>query len=144
MRRHLSLTLSILLVATVAVVAGIAAAGASTAAPTTRPHTVIRIVTGRACVPAAEFCFSPATKSIAPGTRVTWKNATITIHTVSRCSAAVCSGASGGTGTDTGFGSPGTIASGGKYSFVFHGAGTYVYYCMIHGYAVMHGTITVT
>jgi plastocyanin len=144
MRRHLSLTLSVLLVSSVAVVAAIAAAGASTGPQTIVPHTVVRIVSGSACVPAAEFCFSPAKKSIAPGTRVVWRNKTITIHTVTRCTATACNGVTGGTGTDTGFGSPGTIASGGRYSFVFHGAGTYVYYCTIHGYAVMHGTITVT
>ena len=65
------------------------------------------------------------------------------LHTVTRCTPAACSGASGGTGTQTGFGS-GTIAAGGKYAFAFRGKGTYVYYCSIHGYALMHGTITVT
>jgi len=34
--------------------------------------------------------------------------------------------------------------AGKTYSFTFAGAGTYVYYCAIHGYATMHGTITVS
>jgi plastocyanin len=147
MRRHLSLTLSLLLVAasaTVGTAAGIATAGASTRTPLAVPHTSVKIVAGSACKPVALFCFKPTAKTIASGTKVTFKNTTITVHTVTRCAALNCSGASGGTGTDTGFGSPGTIASGGKYSFVFHGAGTYVFYCMIHGYPLMHGTITVT
>ena len=147
MRRHLSLTLSLLLVAAGtagAAAAGIATAGASTRAPLAVPHTSVKIVAGMACKPAALFCFKPTAKTIASGTKVTFKNTTIALHTVTRCVGLSCGGASGGTGTDTGFGSPGTIASGGKYSFVFHGAGTYVFYCTIHGYTLMHGTITVT
>jgi plastocyanin len=141
MRRHLSLTIALLLVVAGAAVAGFATAGASTSL--TRPHVAIKIVPGSACVPSTWFCFKPANRTIARGTKITWKNTTIAPHTVSRCTPTACSGVSGGTGTDTTFGS-GTIASGGKYSFVFHGAGTYVYYCMFHGYTVMHGTITVT
>jgi plastocyanin len=143
MRRHLSLTLCLLVVAVGAAVAGVASASASTtAAPVAR--TSIKIVGGTACKPASEFCFKPAMKTVVPGTKVTWVNKTLTVHTVTRCSSAACGGVSGGTGKDTGFGSPGTIAANGKYSFVFHGAGTYVYYCQIHGYGIMHGTITVS
>jgi plastocyanin len=142
MRSHLSLTITLLLVVAGAAVTGFAAAGASTSA--TRPHVVINMVPMASCTPSTLYCFKPSNKTVVKGTKVTWKNASIAPHTVTRCTAAACSGVSGGTGTDTTFGSPGTIASGGKYSFVFKGVGTYVYYCQVHGYAVMHGTITVT
>ena len=141
MRRHLPFALSLVLVIGGLAAAGIATAGAST---TTIPRTSIKIVSGTACPASASFCFKPANRTIAPGTKVIWKNMTIAPHTVTRCTALASSGVTGGTGTDTGFGSPGTIASGTKYHFVFHGAGTYVFYCQIHGYALMHGTITVT
>jgi plastocyanin len=87
------------------------------------------------------FCFQPQTASVASGTKVVWKNVSGAAHTVTRCTVAAC-GVSGGTGTDTGFGSS-VIVPGTKYKFVFHGRGTYVYYCQIHGYALMHGTVTV-
>ncbi len=143
MRRHVSLALSLALVVAGAAAAGTAAAGASTRAPQVRPHATIRIVPSTSCTPATLYCFKPASKTVASGTKVNFKNTSIAPHTVTRCDALHCAGAGGGTGTDTGFGST-TIAAGAKYSFVFHGAGTYVYYCAIHGYAVMHGTITVT
>jgi plastocyanin len=142
MRRQLSLTFCLLLVAASAAFAGVASAGASTnAKPVAKVS--IKIVSGNMCKPSAEFCFKPELLSVAPGTRVTWVNKTLTVHTVSRCTTAACGGVSGGTGKDAGPGS-GTIAKSGKYSFVFTGAGTYTYYCQIHGYALMHGTITVT
>ncbi len=146
MRRQLSLTFCLLLVAAGAAFAGVANAGATTASvPAAKPvaKASIKIVSGSMCKPAAEFCFKPSLKSIAAGTKVTWVNQTLTVHTVTRCSAAACGGVSGGTGKDTGLGSA-SIAKSGRYSFVFHGAGTYTYYCAIHGYALMHGTITVT
>jgi plastocyanin len=30
-----------------------------------------------------------------------------------------------------------------QYGFTFNAPGTYVYYCAIHGYAVMRGTVSV-
>jgi hypothetical protein len=72
---------------------------------------------------------------------VVWKNTTQAPHTVSRCTVAAC-GVSGGTGKDPKFDSP-IIDPGKTFAFTFHGAGTYRYYCMVHGYAVMHGIITV-
>ena len=86
--------------------------------------------------------FKPKTLNVHKGTKVVWKNRTSALHTVTRCGGTNCP-VSGGTGTDGGLSSP-AIASGSKYAFVFHGKGTYVYYCSFHGYAVMHGTITVT
>jgi plastocyanin len=143
MRRHLSLTLTLLLLAATGVGAGIASAGASTPRPLVIPRTAVKIVAGTSCVPTATFCFKPKAKTVVSPTKVVFKNLTTTSHTVTRCSPAACSGVSGGTGTDTGFGS-GTIAPGTNYKFVFRGTGTYTYYCTIHGYTLMHGTITVT
>ena len=91
----------------------------------------------------SEFCFKPRRLKISPGVRVSWFNSTTVGHTVTRCTPAACGGVSGGTGTDSWPGS-GIIGPGTHYGFTFHGAGTYVYYCQIHGYAVMHGTINVT
>ena len=142
MRRQLSLAFCLLLVTAGAAFAGVANAGASTAAKPVAKVS-IKIVSGSMCKPAAQFCFKPSLKSVVPGTKVTWVNTTLTVHTVTRCTTAACGGVSGGTGKDAGL-SSGTIAKSGKYSFVFHGAGTYTYYCQIHGYALMHGTITVT
>jgi plastocyanin len=94
------------------------------------------------CAGGESFCYAPSTLTVAPGTKVSWKNTTSAPHTVSRCTTGAC-GVSGGTGTDMNFGS-GLINPGQTYAFTFMHAGTYVYYCQVHGYAVMHGTITVT
>lgn len=93
----------------------------------------------------AVFCFVPEQLTVAVGDTVSWVNTTGTAHTVTRCTPAACNGASGGTGTDASFGSADVAAtSGATFSHVFTEPGTYVYYCRIHGYALMHGTITVT
>lgn len=88
------------------------------------------------------FCFSPSTLTIADGDTVTWTNSSGTLHFVGRCDPASCDGASGGTGTDTTF-TTAQVANGATYSHTFHGAGTYTYFCAIHGYATMHGVIVV-
>jgi plastocyanin len=98
-------------------------------------------ISSSGCAGGKIFCYQPAALTVQHGTRVVWKNNTGAPHTVNRCTVAVC-GVSGGTGTDTNFGSP-TINSGQTYAFTFHGTGTYRYYCKIHGYGAMHGTITV-
>jgi hypothetical protein len=83
--------------------------------------------------------------TIVAGDRVTWVNKSGAAHTVTRCTPAACNGASGGTGTDTSFTSGDVgAASGASFTHTFSQPGTYVYYCTIHGYALMHGTITVT
>jgi plastocyanin len=90
------------------------------------------------------FCFTPASVAAASGEQVTWSNQSITPigHTVTRCTPAACQGNGGGSGADVWTGS-GTLFDGNSYSHTFTGAGTYIFYCMIHGYAQMHGTITV-
>ena len=88
------------------------------------------------------FCFRPKTVKVLHGNAVTWTNTTGATHTLTRCTAAACQGHGGGTGTQSGFGDS-NLAPSGKYTFTFTKTGTYLYYCAIHGYAVMHGTVKV-
>ena len=88
------------------------------------------------------FCFVPMNRSVGSGVQVLWTNTTAAPHELALCDVTACGGVTRGTGTDTGFGSP-VISGGGTYAFTFHGVGTYTYYCTIHGYTTMHGTITV-
>jgi plastocyanin len=101
-------------------------------------------ITSSGCSGGAFFCYSPSSVSVANGATVTWSNMTGVEHTVTRCSVSAC-GVSPGTGTDTSFTTMNVAsANGSTVMHTFHGPGTYVYYCMIHGYAVMHGTVQVT
>lgn len=88
------------------------------------------------------FCFKPATVTVKKGTKVVWTNTTTVDHTVTRCTKAAC-GVTGGTGKQLKLGSP-MLAPHKTYAFTFTGVGTYRYYCKVHGYGLMHGTITVT
>jgi plastocyanin len=143
MRRHVTLVLSLLVVAGgTTAAAGVPTAGATGPRPLVIAA-VVKAAAGTKCHPTQSFCYKPTAVSVSKGSKVAWKNPTIAPHNVTRCTAVACSGVDGGTGTQTGLGSP-TIASGGKYVFKFTGKGTYNYYCSIHGYALMHGTITVT
>jgi plastocyanin len=90
-------------------------------------------------------CYMPAQASAAKGQTVVWTNTTVFTHTVTRCRRApgACP-VSGGTGTDTRFKtSPLIHGPGGVFRFAFNGSGTYVYYCTVHGYAIMHATVVV-
>jgi plastocyanin len=90
-----------------------------------------------------EFCFNPPAQTAVSGVHVTWTNqSAFAPHEIARCTPSACAGNSGGTGGDSWAGS-GVLNSGATYSHSFTGVGTYVYYCTIHGYAAMHGTITV-
>jgi plastocyanin len=120
-----------------------AAAGAAIAfgglAASAANQSVQIVATGAGCTSA--FCFVPSTVNATQGDAVTWTNTTTAPHTVTRCDTTNCAGQDGGTGSDT-FGSPGNIApGGGTYQHTFVGAGTYFYYCAVHGYAVMHGEV---
>ncbi len=99
----------------------------------------VAIQNGGACGQA--FCFSPQTFTVTSGTKVTWSNMTSVTHTVTRCTTAACP-VGPGNGTDAAFGS-GDIGAGQTFSVTFQNLGTYNYYCQIHGYSVMHGTVTV-
>jgi plastocyanin len=99
-------------------------------------------VTISAACTGSAFCFSPSTLTISDGDTVTWTNASGSEHFVGRCDPSSCDGVSGGTGTDTTFTSA-DVPDGASYAHTFHGAGTYTYFCAIHGYAAMHGVIVV-
>ena len=101
-------------------------------------------IAGTGCAGGSLFCFSPASITIHDGDTVVWTNQTTAPHTVTRCTAAACAGSGGGTGTDASF-TNGNVAAGNgnTFSHTFHGPGSYVYYCTIHGFALMHGTVTV-
>jgi plastocyanin len=108
--------------------------------PPAKGLTVSIVANGGSCT--NEFCFSPANLTIRQAQTVTWNNTTSVTHTVTSCTTSACSGVGPGTGTDPTFNS-GFLSPGGTFVLQFHGAGTYNYYCMVHGYLVMHGTITV-
>jgi plastocyanin len=133
MRRTVIITL-VALFAVAGISAGVAAAGPKAAAPPTK---TVAIKAGCSTL----YCFKPAPLTVKRGTKVVWKNTSGAPHTVTRCSMAACH-MNGGTGKQTGLRS-GTIGNGKTYSFTFRQPGTYRYYCMVHGYATMHGTITV-
>jgi plastocyanin len=132
------------LVALVAILAGtgtfiaLGGAGGSVARANTGP-VAVTILSGGSCGQIS--CFSPEAIIVNPGTTVTWTNTTGLVHTVTRCTTAAC-GVDPGSGTDPTFDS-GLLGSGLTFSTTFNGLGTYVYYCKVHGYAAMHGTVTV-
>ncbi len=81
------------------------------------------------------IAFNPKTINVRVGTKVTWtNNETSNVpHTVT----------SGSVGAPSGMFDSGTVNQGGNYQFTFNTAGTFNYYCRIHG-AAMTGTVTVT
>ena len=91
------------------------------------------------------FCFVPEQTTVTVGDTVTWTNKTDAEHIVARCAPSACTGVGGGTGTDAAFSSAMLTMTPARSShFTFTQPGTYVYYCTLHGYTLMHGTITVT
>jgi plastocyanin len=96
---------------------------------------------GGACT--STFCYQPSQLTVAPGTTVSWTNRTVADHTVTRCATSACPGSGPGTGGDPAFNS-GVLLPGKTFSLVLHGVGTYNYYCQIHGFATMRGTVTVS
>jgi len=97
----------------------------SSTSPSTSGHTTSLVMSGSA--------FSPAIDTVAVGANVTWTNQDGMAHTVNSAPGAPSAFASG------------SVAGGGTYSHVFATAGTYQYYCMIHGTPTsgMRGTIVV-
>jgi plastocyanin len=75
-----------------------------------------------------DFAFSPATLTVAAGTKVTWVNHDEEPHTVMSAD------------KQTPFKSP-ALDTNDKFSFVFAKPGTYKYFCSIHSHMV--GTIVV-
>jgi len=132
---------ALLTMATVAIGSLFVSNGVTTAgAVASSTNHTISITTGGTCTNF--FCYTPAKLSIFQADTVTWKNTTTVAHTATTCSTSACSGVGSGTGTDAAFNS-GLINPGATFTHQFHGRGTYNYYCQIHGYALMHGTITV-
>jgi plastocyanin len=110
------------------------AACSSSASPT--PNAVAATPTpaapGAAATPAnmiliSNFAFSPATMTVAVGTKVTWMNQDSATHTV--------------VSDDGKTFQSGGIAQGQTYSFTFTTAGTFAYHCSVH--PQMKATITV-
>lgn len=120
----------------------IAATGLALPAPVAA-DTGITITNGGCSGGGTEFCYLPESATAVVGTPVTWTNTTSVTHTITRCTPSACAGNGGGTGSQAGFGDT-NLTPGASYTFTFTAAGTYVYYCELHGYAAMHGTITIT
>jgi len=116
--------------ASVALLAGCAAAPAATSVATSAATPAAPASTGTS-VEVSGFKFVPATLEVAKGTTVTWTNKDATRHTVS----------SGTNGTKDGKFDGSLDASSGTFSFAFADAGTYAYFCAIH--KSMVATITV-
>jgi plastocyanin len=87
------------------------------------------------------FCYRPANLTIYQADSVTWISNSTANHTVTRCTTSLCPGAGPGTGTDPAFNRG--VGIGSKFTIQFHHVGTYNYYCQIHGFFIMHGSITV-
>ncbi|MGH2808751.1 MAG: plastocyanin/azurin family copper-binding protein [Actinomycetota bacterium] len=106
---------------------------APTATAEPRVRGVSRSTLGQAgiTVSATDDVFTPETIRIDPGDTVSWSNDGETVHTVT---------------ADNGSFDSGTMAAGDTFTFAFRDAGTYSYYCAVHGAAGgvgMAGTVIV-
>jgi plastocyanin len=117
------------------------ARGATSTQSSGASHTVT--IDGSPNCGASDFCYNPPSLTVTAGDAVTWINNSDAPHTVTRCDTSACSGNGPGSGGQSGPSSSTINANGGTYTFTFTSPGTYLYYCAIHGYAMMHGTITV-
>jgi plastocyanin len=141
-QRYFTLALPLLIVITLAVLAGCgstSAAGGDTGAPTATPASggatatiapTNTTATGSSAnvVNVANFQFSPATLTVKAGTTVTFKGVSGD-HTVTSDA-----------GSTMMFDQ--SISQGSSITITFANPGTYKYHCSIH--ASMHGTIVVT
>ena len=76
--------------------------------------------------------FDPANRTVSAGATVTWTNKDGTNHTAT----------SGSPGSPNGIFDSGNMSQNATFTHTFSAAGTFPYYCRIHG-AMMIGTITV-
>jgi plastocyanin len=121
--------------------AGFAFPGPAASASTTTTVVINFGATG-ACGSGVYFCYVPSPATVSAGDTVVWTDQSgFGPHTVTRCDPAHCAGHDGGTGTDSPL--DGTVGPGSDFSHTFTGPGTYLYYCKIHGYALMNGIVTV-
>ena len=102
----------------------------------------VTITSGGCTGGGSAYCYTPEALSIPTGTTVVWTNESGVQHTATKCTATACAGAPASTGTQT-FAIVIAAANGSTGSFTFTSAGTYIYYCSIHGYSLMHAKITV-
>jgi plastocyanin len=122
--RRLTATLAAPLAASALLLAGCS----SSAKTTTPPGTTSAAAAGTIII--KNFAFSPATLTVAPGTKVTVMNEDSVTHTLTSTASPHA--------FDTG-----DIAPGATMTFTAPGkAGSYPYICTIHTY--MHGTLTVS
>lgn len=84
---------------------------------------------GTASVVMQNIAFNPSDLTVTVGTTVTWTNDDSTNHTV--------------TFTDISGVDSGTLSRGQTFSHTFDTAGTFHYYCKVHGASLMSGTVTV-
>jgi plastocyanin/LysM repeat protein len=92
---------------------------------------------GQAMVSIQNFAFNPATITVRVGQQVVWVNNDSAPHTTTSGSC------SGGTCTPAPGWDSGTLNPGQSFAFTFTQAGTFTYFCRIHG-AAMQGTVVVT
>ncbi|MDQ4131682.1 MAG: plastocyanin/azurin family copper-binding protein [Actinomycetota bacterium] len=85
-------------------------------------------------------CFVPEFVTVNNGESVTWRSVSGEEHDITRCSFGNCPH-DGGTGT--GPFPDHLLQIGESWTHTFIGPGTYHYFCAIHGYNDMHGTVTV-
>jgi plastocyanin len=133
--RRASVSVFVALALLVAAIAIGASAGAAAAPPVKKVS-----MTGTKCANGL-YCYKPAALTVKRGTKVVWTNNSGVIHTITRCTKPQC-GVNGGTGKQLKLASP-AVQPHKSYAFTFKLPGTYRYFCKIHGYGVMHGTVTV-
>jgi plastocyanin len=91
-----------------------------------------------------KYCYSPEDVSVTAGAPIEWVNEDTVSHNVAVCpSSSICPGAAA-FHTSWACGTEKVALNGGTASCTLTVNGTYVYYCSLHGYNAMHGTITVT
>lgn len=104
--------------------------------------TGITVTSGGCSGGGSSYCYSPEQANANSGDTVTWTNNSGVAHTATSCTSAACPGAPANSGSQT-FDTSLAAVPGSTGSVTFTQAGTYTYYCKIHGYAAMHGTLTV-
>jgi plastocyanin len=103
--------------------------------------TGITITSGPCSGGGTSFCFNPETAIAETGMTVTWSDLSGIEHEIKQCTSSACAGSPASTGSNT---FDIVVPADGHGSFVFSSSGTYYYYCSIHGYVAMHGSIVVT
>jgi plastocyanin/LysM repeat protein len=104
--------------------------------PPTQPSPTPPPTTGQVTIVMQNIAFNPQTITIHVGQTVVWRNDDAVPHTTTSGSC------SGNTCTPTPGWDSGTLNTGQSFSHMFNTAGTFSYYCRIHG-AAMQGTVVV-